>query len=78
VLQATLEEHYGRPEAESVAEVKRVYNELNLKKISNAHMNETRDDIYKMIQQMSGLGDVGLNQEFFFKLMENMNNAPIS
>ena len=73
-----MEEHYGRPEAESVSEVKRVYNELNLKKILTAHMNETREDIHKMIQQISSLDDVGLNQEFFFKLMENMNNAPIS
>jgi farnesyl diphosphate synthase len=75
---ATLEQCYGRPDAESVAEVKRIYKELNLKKISNAHMNETRDDIHKQIQQLSKLDDVGLSQEFFFKLIENMNTQQIS
>ena len=46
---ATLQECYGRPEPEHVAEVTRIYKELNLKKISNAHMNETRDDIHKQV-----------------------------
>jgi geranylgeranyl pyrophosphate synthase len=50
---ATLEQCYGKPEAEAVAEVKRIYKELNLNKNAKAHMNETRDDIMKHIQQES-------------------------
>ena len=58
--------------------MKRIYKELNLRKQATAHMNETRDDIQKQIQLITRLDEVGLNQDFFFKLMENMNNAPVS
>ena len=75
---ATLEQCYGKSEPECVEEVKRVYNAMNLRKNATAHMNETRDDIHKQIQQISRLDEVGLNQDFFFKLMENMNSTPVS
>ena len=75
---AILEQCYGEQDADSVEEVKKIYKDLNLKKNATAHMNEIRDDIHKQIQQIPKLGELGLNQDFFFKLMDNMNTAPLS
>lgn len=72
---AVLEQCYGRPDPECVSEVKRIYQDLNLKKICTTHINVTRDDINKQIQQMSKLDHYGLSQDFFFKLIENMSKS---
>jgi hypothetical protein len=43
-----------------------------------AHIEEKKNDILNRIQGISKLDKAGLSQEFFFKLMDNMNMNNIS
>ena len=55
-----------------------VYNELNLKKTIIKHIDEKKSDIYRGIQGIAKLDEAGLSQEFFFKLLTNMDVNDIS
>lgn len=69
---SVLSDCYGHPESDKISEVKKIYQDLNLKKITNTHINGMREDIHKQIQQISKLDQIGLSQDFFFKLIDNM------
>lgn len=73
-----LEDNYGTDDNQKAQAVKQVYKELNLKKMLRAHIEEKRSDVLSRIQGISKLDKVGLSQEFFFKLMDNMNMNQIS
>ncbi len=55
-----------------------VYADLKLKKMLKSHIEEKQTDVLDRIQGISKLDDAGLSQEFFFKLMENMNMNHLS
>jgi hypothetical protein len=52
--------------------------DLKLKKVLAAQISNTEKDIHSRIQGISKLDKAGLSQEFFFKLMENMDMNNIS
>lgn len=49
-----------------------------MKKTLMAHIDEKRSDILSRIQGIAKLDDAGLSQEFFFKLLDNMDMHNIS
>ena len=55
-----------------------IYRELNLPKIFSRHVEEKQADILDRIQGISKLDKVGLSQEFFFRLIDNMDENRIS
>lgn len=75
---AVLEKCYGSRDPEDVAAVRQVYDELKMHKLVKNHLDQQRNDILQMIQQISKLDKVGLSQEFMFKLIDSMNMNRIS
>lgn len=73
-----LNANYGCSEPEKVEIIKQVYKDLKLKKILAAQIAHNEKDIHSRIQGISKLDKAGLSQEFFFKLMENMDMNNIS
>jgi len=73
-----LNANYGCEEPEKVEIVKQIYMDLKLKKVLAAQISNTEKDIHSRIQGISKLDKAGLSQEFFFKLMENMDMNNIS
>ena len=68
-----LENCYGQGDHESAAKVKNIYNDLNLRKNCLVDIEQKQQEILQSIQQISKLDKVGLSQEFFFKLFDNMD-----
>lgn len=64
-----MEEHYGRPEEESIKKVKAVYKELNLPATYRAYENSTSSMIRIHIQQISR----GLNHNVFFNFLDKIH-----
>lgn len=73
-----LNANYGCCEPEKSEIVKQIYNDLKLEKILATQIKNTEKDIHSRIQGISKLDKAGLSQEFFFKLMENMDMNNIS
>jgi len=73
-----LYENYGFHDPGKEAIVAQIYKDLNLKKHMDAHIDEKRAEILNRIQGISKLDKAGLSQEFFFKLLENMDMNNIS
>lgn len=78
VQRKLLEENYGLQDPENVKIVKKVYDELKIKKTILKHIDEKKADIYRGIQGIAKLDEAGLSQEFFFKLLDNMDLNDIS
>lgn len=55
-----------------------IYKELKLRKMMSAHIEQKKEEILSRIQGISKLDKAGLSQEFFFKLLENMDSNNIS
>ncbi|XP_068220264.1 farnesyl pyrophosphate synthase isoform X2 [Palaemon carinicauda] len=64
-----MEEHYGRPEPESIAKVRDLYKELGLPATYRAYEDSTSSMIRIHIQQISR----GLNHNVFFKFLEKIH-----
>lgn len=64
-----MEEHYGRPEEESVNKVKALYRELGLPATYRAYEDSTSSMIRIHIQQISR----GLNHNVFFKFLDKIH-----
>ena len=78
-----LHECYGAgdddPDSDAKAlAVKKVYKELNLKKILQMSLDNTKSDVHQRIQSLSKVDEIGLSPQFFFKLMEQMSLHDIS
>jgi len=73
-----LNANYGCVEPEKVEIIKKIYKDLKLKKILESQIENTEKNIHSRIQGISKLDKAGLSQEFFFKLMENMDMNNIS
>jgi len=73
-----LNANYGCYEPEKVEIIRQIYKDLKLKKILAAQIQRTEKEIHSRIQGISKLDKAGLSQEFFFKLMENMDLKNIS
>jgi len=69
-----LDANYGcGPDLAKAEVVQQIYTDLKLKKLLKAHIEEKKEDILNRIQGISKLDKAGLSQEFFFKLLENMD-----
>ena len=80
---AILHESYGAgiegPEAEAKAmAVRKVYKELNLKKALQMSLDNTKSDVHQRIQSISKIDKIGLDPQFFFRLMDEMSTHDIS
>lgn len=64
-----MEEHYGRPEEESIRKVKGLYKELNLPATYRAYEESTSSMIRIHIQQISR----GLNHNVFFNFLDKIH-----
>jgi len=73
-----LQANYGIPDDDSVAAVKKIYKDMKLKKSLEGYIGEKRTDTLTRIQGISKLDKAGMSQEFFFKLMDNMDLNNIS
>ena len=73
-----LQANYGIPDAHKVDAVKQVYKEMKLKRLLEKYISEKREDALRRIQGISKLDKAGMSQEFFFKLMDNMDLNNIS
>lgn len=69
----TLETCYGTGGEQDAKRVKEVYDKLNLAKTFRSHVEEKQQDILQRIQGISKVDQVGLSQEFFFKLIDSMD-----
>eukprot|EP00095_Tigriopus_kingsejongensis_P008642 maker-scaffold426_size175065-snap-gene-0.46 protein:Tk08642 transcript:maker-scaffold426_size175065-snap-gene-0.46-mRNA-1 annotation:"farnesyl pyrophosphate synthase" len=68
-----LERCYGSSSPEDVANVRDIYQDLRMKKIVRGFLEQEKQDILQMIQQISKVDKAGLSQEFIFKLIDSMN-----
>jgi farnesyl diphosphate synthase len=59
-----LEAHYGRDNPKDVAVVKKIYEDINMKKIFKDYEDESYSQLVKMIR-----GCIQLPQEMFLKLL---------
>ena len=80
---AILHESYGAgiegPETEAKAmAVRKVYKELNLKKALQVSLDNTKSDVHQRIQSISKIDKIGLDPQFFFRLMDEMSTHDIS
>lgn len=66
---AVMEEHYGRPDPDSIAKVKDLYKELGLPATYRAYEDSTSSMIRIHIQQISR----GLNHNVFFKFLDKIH-----
>ncbi|RZC33233.1 polyprenyl synt domain containing protein [Asbolus verrucosus] len=64
----TMEEHYGKPDPESVEKIRSLYEELNLTNAYAMYQEESFNMIHTQIQQMSR----GLPPDVFLKLMRKL------
>ena len=80
---AILHESYGAgiegpgAEAKAIA-VRKVYKELNLKKALQVSLDNTKSDVHQRIQSISKIDKIGLDPQFFFRLMDEMSTHDIS
>lgn len=68
-----LEKCYGSDNPEDVEQVRGIYRELKMKKMVRGFLEQEKQDILQMIQQISKVDKAGLSPEFIFKLIDSMN-----
>lgn len=66
VQRQIMEEHYGKPEPESIESIKKLYEELNIPATYAAYQEDTFNIFRTHIQQTSK----GLPHDLFFRLMK--------
>ncbi|TRY79834.1 hypothetical protein TCAL_05808 [Tigriopus californicus] len=68
-----LEKCYGSDNPEDVEQVLAIYRDLKMKKMVRGFLEQEKQDILQMIQQISKVDKAGLSPEFIFKLIDSMN-----
>ena len=67
-----LEDNYGAEESGKADIVKQIYDNLNLKKMCGIAIEESREGLYRYIQQLGETA--GLPTQFYLNLLDNIED----